>query len=158
MPDKNIINEIIQINPLEEKTIESKRSRKWEDSDEGKKWIKDYYEKNKEHKRSYGIEYYNRNKLMMNQKNKARNNGFRLGIIEYLGRKCAYCGFDDIRALQLDHIHGGGTKIRKGTHYYKYNKYYFNHLDEAKKIFQVLCANCNWIKLAERGERYSRTF
>ena len=63
------------------------------------------------------------------------------------------CGFSDIRALQLDHIAGGGLKERdkfKGpvTMYYYYSK----NLDIAKEKLQVLCANCNYVKRYENEE------
>lgn len=63
---------------------------------------------------------------------------------------CGKCGFSDIRALQLDHIHGGGSKQRKllggvGTYsWMRKNNYPIG--------FQVLCANCNWIKRYENKE------
>lgn len=67
--------------------------------------------------------------------------------------ECARCGFNDIRALQIDHINGGGTSHRKhlgslgGSHFYRWLK-----LNKYPKGYQVLCANCNWIKRAEMNE------
>lgn len=64
-----------------------------------------------------------------------------------LGGKCTRCGFADPRALQFDHINGGGVAdIRKFS------------TNGARKVlkdssrFQLLCANCNWIKRAENNE------
>ena len=59
-----------------------------------------------------------------------------------LGDKCAHCGFSDKRALQIDHINNGGCKEYKtiGS---------IGVLRRAVKEphqFQILCANCNWIK------------
>src|SRR5689334_14993068 len=34
----------------------------------------------------------------------------REALFALLGRKCARCGFDDIRALQIDHVDGKGTQ------------------------------------------------
>lgn len=76
----------------------------------------------------------------------------RLEVIEFLGSKCVRCGFSDIRALQLDHINGGGCKESKSigstTMYLRYSQ----NLVLAKEKLQVLCANCNWIKRYERDE------
>jgi hypothetical protein len=70
-------------------------------------------------------------------------------VIALLGDKCARCGFDDIRALQVDHVHGGGYKEVKaigprGV----YRRVLFHTSD-----YQCLCANCNWIKRAEQREQ-----
>lgn len=64
---------------------------------------------------------------------------------------CVRCGFSDIRALQLDHINGGGTRENRASR---------RHSDHWTKIikagfpkgYQVLCANCNWVKKYENGE------
>lgn len=67
--------------------------------------------------------------------------------------QCARCGFDDIRALQIDHINGGGTNRRRqlglfgGSHFYKWLQ-----LNKYPEGYQVLCANCNWIKRTENNE------
>ncbi len=57
------------------------------------------------------------------------------------------CGFDDMRALTIDHINGGGNRHRKeigqGVNFYKW-------LDRnLPSGFQVLCANCQQIKKVE---------
>lgn len=64
-----------------------------------------------------------------------------------LGDKCVMCGIADPRVLQIDHINGGGNKERKlGGH--KYRQKILAHLED----YQILCANCNWIKKFERNE------
>lgn len=72
-------------------------------------------------------------------------------VFDLLGRKCR-CGFSDMRALQIDHVNGGGyreSQKRTGTQFYR-------HVLKNPKDYQTLCANCNWIKRAERGETRSR--
>ncbi len=72
-----------------------------------------------------------------------------------LGGKCARCGFTDWRALQIDHVHGGGTKERRenpGT----ISLYLRVIARAASGKYQVLCANCNWIKRFEESEHYKR--
>ena len=34
----------------------------------------------------------------------------RINVVERLGNKCIVCGYSDPRALQIDHINGGGGK------------------------------------------------
>lgn len=81
-------------------------------------------------------------------------NNNRLEIITKLSNsKCERCGFDDIRALQLDHIKGDGSKDRKRFKNIQYLWLYYNeHPEIARKKLQVLCANCNWIKRSEKNE------
>jgi len=68
-----------------------------------------------------------------------------------LGGRCKVCGFDDPRALQIDHIAGNGhierLKLKSRGIYEKILKM-FNPQDE----YQLLCANHNWIKRAENHE------
>ena len=112
----------------------------------------------------YCKNYYVENRLRLLQKSKerdpikrrARQRGMRLAVIEYLGKTCVYCGFTDIRVLQLDHIKGKGHEdFRKHKSPDTLYRYYFNNLDKAKENLQVLCANCNWIKKYENGEGFS---
>ena len=69
-----------------------------------------------------------------------------------LGGKCKRCGFDDDdRALQIDHINGGGNaeiKNMKGN----YQKVVLQSILNSENKYQLLCANCNWIKRFERNE------
>ncbi len=83
-----------------------------------------------------------------------RRREYKNAIYDILGGKCVRCGFDDERALQIDHIDGKGNDERKirgsGT------LTFYKHVIEVKgKGYQILCANCNWIKrsenLSERG-------
>jgi hypothetical protein len=93
-------------------------------------------------------------------------NSKRLKIIYSLGAKCCEpkClvpgGCDDIRCLVLDHIKGGGCQDRKrfglgtkkvGEAHSMYS-YYALYLNEARQVLQVLCANCNMIKVIEKSE------
>lgn len=66
--------------------------------------------------------------------------------------KCVQCGFSDIRALQIDHINGGG-----GKHFKKRGsvKYYKDMLVQSED-YQILCANCNWIKRYTNNEKCSK--
>lgn len=75
-------------------------------------------------------------------------------ILSFYGNKCGHCGFFDVRALQIDHVNSDGNKER-GTG--KKNlaagniKYLHKVLKEPER-YQLLCANCNWIKRSEKKE------
>lgn len=72
--------------------------------------------------------------------------------MEVLGNCCKRCGFSDERALQIDHINGGGVQELRNTPSYARYRWIRDNPEEAKKKYQVLCANCNWIKRHENNE------
>ena len=79
-----------------------------------------------------------RKKMMDEYKSKAFNK---------LGYFCNICGFNDKRALQIDHVNEDGNKERKfSENYMKYKKVF----EDKKGRYQVLCANCNFIKSYHR--------
>jgi predicted RNA-binding Zn-ribbon protein involved in translation (DUF1610 family) len=69
--------------------------------------------------------------------------------------QCVQCGFDDMRALSLDHVEGGGRKqmeklgIRKASEWYQWLK---DNFYPQKPKLQVLCMNCQTIKERETHE------
>ena len=80
----------------------------------------------------------------------------RLKVLDVLGEgKCAKCGIDDYRCLQIDHVKGNGRNDKnnpKGKAGLSFHLWIVNNIDEAKKYLQILCANCNWIKKYENKE------
>jgi len=74
--------------------------------------------------------------------------------VSFYGSKCVRCGFDDIRALHVDHINGGGGKIRKEGRHGLFELWKITRDDPlmARETFQLLCANCNSIKRHENYE------
>ena len=78
--------------------------------------------------------------------------------------KCKRCGFEDIRALSIDHTNGSGCLHRRtlkkcgGTEFYRWLK-----KNNYPTEFQVLCMNCQFIKRSENNEytknqnRYSKS-
>jgi len=71
-----------------------------------------------------------------------------------LGDKCIRCGFADKRALQIDHIHGGGCQEARtrgdwAVHYARVLEWPDGKLFAT---YQLLCANCNRIKMYENKE------
>jgi len=71
-------------------------------------------------------------------------------LLDLLGGKCAHCGFTDYRALQIDHIEGGGMKDIRS--FGNMRTYYKNVMNDKTAKYQILCANCNWIKRHENNE------
>src|SRR6266851_8117196 len=64
-------------------------------------------------------------------------------ILALLGGKCAKCPFDDPRALQVDHINGGGVKHYKNkTSSLSYYKGILASIKNGEGKYQLLCANC----------------
>ena len=98
------------------------------------------------------------------QRNRSRNRRqeLRQKIIDLLGGKC--CNpfnrnhgdfLSDSKCLQIDHVNGGGSGKRTRKHRGTDESYYLNILKEIKagsKDYQLLCANCNWIKKFENNE------
>jgi hypothetical protein len=112
-------------------------------------WI----EKKKKTKEERYLYQKNYNKL------KARN--LRASILTMLGSKCCKCGFSDIRALQIDHLNGDGAEERKklsnrgknnGVHPLVFYPIVIKSLLNNENKYQLLCANCNWIKRIENKE------
>ena len=72
-------------------------------------------------------------------------------LLAAYGNKCNKCGFADPRALQLDHVAGGGNKhlmAARAAH----QMYRQIRQQGFPPDYQILCANCNWIKRHENGE------
>lgn len=83
----------------------------------------------------------------------AKNNlEIRLKAIDMLGGKCIRCGFDNFRALQIDHIVPDlqGRKVHNGS------KNARNVVSGKLNIaeVQLLCANCHWIKTYDEDRKF----
>lgn len=66
---------------------------------------------------------------------------------------CSHCGFSNIKAIQIDHINGEGLSSKKGlTTGGFYRRILKMSIEEVKEKYQLLCANCNWIKRVENNE------
>jgi hypothetical protein len=124
--------------------------------------VRAYRERTKEQMTPYFKAYYQRNKEKYAKRQRDNlqhveemhnkwHHAKRMEAFEKLGGECKRCGFSDWRALQIDHIEGGGSQ-----HYLKRNsggvlKDILSEQDCSSK-YQLLCANCNWIKRFERKE------
>ena len=70
---------------------------------------------------------------------------------------CVKCGFNDIRALTIDHIKGGGHKHRKKQGVNSGIEFYcWLRKNSFPSGYQTLCANCQSIKRIENRECYKK--
>src|SRR5574341_1902236 len=98
----------------------------------------------------YIQQYYRQHKLDIWQQRRIKYAKLRKDAILKLGGVCQRCGFSDHRALQIDHIRGNGAVERRAmTNYKIYQKIVAG---ESQHNYQLLCANCNWIKRYEKQE------
>ena len=119
---------------------------------QGTSWAyrKEYREKHLEQYRKWQKDWYQRHGKKHAKESRRK---IRIELINLLGGKCVRCGFDDYRALQIDHVHGNGAKDRaKYRTTYSYHKAILNKIKAGSKDYQLLCANCNWIKRFEKKE------
>ena len=84
---------------------------------------------------------------------KKRDQLARTAVVEGLGSVCFHCGYSDARALQIDHIRGGGMKeLRSAIGRSTYHKNVLASFNRGEDKYQLLCANCNWIKRYQQHE------
>ena len=85
---------------------------------------------------------------------KAWAHGIRSVVLARFGNRCVRCGFSDPRALQIDHINGNGRKdVKRYGSQTTFIRALANMPDrELYSRYQLLCANCNWIKRFENEE------
>ena len=134
-----------------------------------KEYQKRWRARNRDKCNQYSREWYRRNKkkayaatkrwVKLNPKKvraawKRWRDKLRTRVLEKLGNKCANksCqwqnrdgsrGCKDSRCLQIDHIQGGGTQENLEL---SRPQFYTKVLNDTLGLYQLLCANCNWIK------------
>lgn len=93
--------------------------------------------------------------LTENQRAIKRNYEYRLreAAVAELGGVCVTCGWNDPRALHIDHIAGGGSKEKKSSK--SKTRVYREVIAGVEGKYQLLCANHNTIKKYENGEGVS---
>ena len=95
-------------------------------------------------------QYYLKNKDKWPEKFKRTWRKLMAAIYEKFNSRCNKCGFSDRRALQIDHVLGDGNRERRELK----NRLRFLRmvLTDTESRYQLLCANCNWIKRYENNE------
>jgi hypothetical protein len=125
---------------------------------------KKYYENNKEkcklkrHERYIRDKDINSESYQINAKTTKETSQKITEILNLLDNKCSnpynlnHGDFiADIRCLQIDHINCGGCKeVRKKGK--SYLRVVLEKIKSGSKDYQLLCANCNWIKRYENKE------
>ncbi len=138
----------------------------YKDLDKKREYHKKWYHENKDRLRELQIQNRARTNELSRQRRQEQGdeerayeaewrakNSLHVRIIRALGEKCVRCGFDNILALQIDHVNGGGTQHRKSfANNTAYLKYVLEHADSGE--YQILCSNCNWIKRHMNNEMF----
>lgn len=76
----------------------------------------------------------------------------RAAALAHLGGCCQSCGYTaDARALQIDHVAGGGVTARTRDKI-RDRRLYAAVIADTAGAFQCLCANCNILKRVANGE------
>lgn len=152
--------------PPEERKIKQREwTKKYHDSEKGRKKSEEYrlshMQLYRDAKKKYRatqegklkIKEYDSLPATKARKNRNRNK-IRDKIITMLGAKCAKCGLDDRRTLEIDHINGNGRRERlEYGNWYSQLKYYLVNESIARQRLQVLCGNCHNIKTYEEIKR-----
>ena len=97
-----------------------------------------------------GLSYNQRRSLRYKNSFRAKNLKTKLQVLTHYGKgklACVLCGFNNIWALSIDHINGGGHQDIHGTLLYR--RLVKENFPEG---FQTLCMNCQWIKRHIRHE------
>lgn len=116
---------------------------------------KEYQQKHKEKYQLANKKWRSENKDHCNKYSKEKRRKRRLLFLSLLGGKCVKCGERDWRCLQLDHVKGKGTQERKNLRLNidQYEEYIIKKVKSGNKNYQLLCANCNWKKRYDNGEK-----
>jgi len=120
---------------------------------DNKAYQRQWYQDNKERLRPRKAElmrkYRAENPEKYNQQSRENKKKLRQRLMNIYGERCVLCGFEDIRALTLDHIKGNGAKERKLlTEWGTYRK----ALEEYRPdLYRTLCMNCQFIERSKSG-------
>ena len=87
-----------------------------------------------------------------------RYHKYRKEVISELGGCCCRCGFPDVRALQIDHVNGAGSAERRKFGTSNNCRRMLLAVRNGSKEYQLLCANCNAIKMYEAREHVPRIY
>lgn len=137
-----------------------------------KKYIKEYYKRNKIKILSRAKSYYQKNKERIKartrmytishpEENKLARKKLRFNVMSeifgLLGNECSICGEKDKKVIQIDHINGGGYAHFKkvSASVYTYYKIILKSVRSDENKYRLLCANCNIREAIRKGFRGS---
>jgi hypothetical protein len=138
---KRIIDRSISSKWSDEERLEHRRNKLKEYRITHPEYGHNYYINNLEHERE-------RSRV----KSKAERIRRRKELLAFLGGKCVRCGFSDWRALQIDHVDGHGKDHRRELGSKFSSQFRKEVMTDTTGKYQLLCANCNWIKREENDE------
>jgi len=119
-------------------------------------YYREWYNNNKNKVKEYDKRIYNKKYEYLTINNAKRRQTIKIKAMELLGGLfCKKCGYTDIRALQIDHVKGGGSKETKKIQTMGVYKKIIND-PSCRADYQVLCANCNRIKVFTNKEFVKR--
>ncbi len=89
------------------------------------------------------------------QRERRRRESTLTELLKEVGGKCALCDFADFRALQIDHIADDGhlENLSFRLNSVNFKRHVIESIRRNEGRYQVICANCNWIKEWERRRR-----
>ena len=111
-----------------------------------KKWYEKNKEKAREQKREVMRRLRSESPEKYNEQSRKAKIREKLKLFEMYGRVCAMCGFDDMRALSLDHKKNNGNEERRSLG--ERGVYRRAKAEFRPEEYQILCMNCQFIKRA----------
>jgi hypothetical protein len=111
--------------------------------------------------KKYNSQYYQNHKLRIQEQVKVYQKNNKKEVFLMIHKQfydnnivcCRHCGKTDIDILTIDHINGGGKQhsevIGRGSHFYQWLK-----KEKTIENYQILCMNCQRIKVIENKECY----
>lgn len=135
-------------------------ARKWLTAhlDKVKEYRQTYYKKNKERILNHSKIYQKEHPEISRRATAARYLRLKNEVLTHYGNgklACVRCGFNNMGALSIDHLDGGGHQFRvenKLTSTYDF--YGWLKKKGYPKGYQTLCMNCQFIKRVENRENY----
>lgn len=94
-----------------------------------------------------------RDRILERRYNLTRRVKLRREAFEHYGMQCKACGFNDLRALQIDHVDDNGAEERRRLGHRNFSGWMFYRwlkIQGWPPGYQTLCANCNAIKQVEK--------
>lgn len=112
-----------------------------------KKWYYENHDRAKALKRASMLKRRQQNPELHRKQSRESKARLKAVLFDMYGHVCVRCGFDDKRALTLDHKNNNGNEERRllgerGVYLKAKNNYLPNE-------YQILCMNCQFIKRVE---------
>ena len=120
-----------------------------------RKYERDWYEKHKEdirkQKRENMRRYRRENPEIHRERSRKATRHLKEKVFNMYGHVCQCCGFEDIRALTLDHVNNNGAEERKALG--ERGPYRRALTSYKPDEYRILCMNCQFIKRVEAGRQ-----